>query len=61
MVSDSSKPTDDEIEQLLRDNDMGGAPLNVHDKKVHAFPYVEVLLKLNERINSLEKSRIPTS
>lgn len=54
MVSDSSRPTDEEVNQLLRDNDLSGWPLNVHEGKIHAFPYVNVLMELNRRINALE-------
>lgn len=56
MVSDSSKPEAGEPEEILSDNDLYSAPYNVHEKKVHAFPYLDVIGSLNHRINKLEES-----
>ncbi len=53
MVSDSSRITTEVAEQLKVDNDVPWLH-NIHDDKVHAFPYLAVILKLNDRINELE-------
>lgn len=56
MLSDSSKIDNIEFEmnKLLADNDIEGATSNSFGTTVYAFPYLEVLVALNERVNALE-------
>lgn len=56
MLSDSSKLDDIEraMNKLLADNDLSDAVSNSFGTTVYAFPYLEVLIALNDRLNKVE-------
>ena len=58
MISDSSQLEDTAavLEELLKDNDFfrPDTRFNSFDKLVKAFPYAELLVRMNKRINQLE-------
>lgn len=59
MLSDSSKilDTQEQLEQLMADNDIErpATRYNSFNQNINAFPYAEVLLRLNERIQNMER------
>jgi len=54
MVSDSSNTTEERVQKLLRDNDLEDALINIVSNGIYAFPIIEVLESLNNRLNKLE-------
>lgn len=56
MLSDSSKldNIEEAMNKLLADNDIPDAASNSFGTTVYAFPYLEVLVALNDRMNKVE-------
>jgi hypothetical protein len=54
MVSDSSKVTEERIDKVLVDNDLGELVVNASKVGIYAFPYFCLLESLNTRVSVLE-------
>lgn len=62
MISDSSLYSAEQlvatINKLLTDNDMSHVPENHYGRTVNAFPFLQLLASLNDRINKLENKDV---
>lgn len=55
MIADSSNISEEKVQKILQDNDLLDATVNATKNAIYAFPFLDVISRLNDRLNELEK------
>lgn len=53
MIADSSNISEEKVQKILQDNDLLDATVNATKNAIYAFPFLDVISRLNDRVNEL--------